>query len=157
MNFLNNKKPDEIKTKIGHYQYLLLKKRTSFYITAQFLRKLSENDKTNNYICKNEKGSLKVNYIVNNDKVSKTKTYAMSKNLNFIKLENKKLISLINESYETYPRKYLFEIGGKLITSPTYLNWLRKITDVKNINNDLMRSSYINWFYDNNKSLAEKE
>ena len=34
---------------------------------------------------------------------------------------------------------------------------LRKITNVKNINNDIMRSSYINWFYDNNKKLSERE
>jgi hypothetical protein len=164
INLLNNIKPDEIKTKIGHYQYLLLNLlvlqpplRTSFYITAQFLRKISENDKTTNYIWINKKGSLKVYYIVNNDKVSKTKTYAMNKNLNYIKLENEKLISLINESYEKYPRKYLFELDEKPITNPTYLNWLRKITDVKNINNDIMRSSYINWFYDNNKTLTKKE
>ena len=164
INLLNNINLDEIKTKLGHYQYLLLNLlvlqpplRTSFYISAQFLRKISENDKTTNYIWINKKGSLKVYYIVNNDKVSKTKTYAMNKNLNYIKLENEKLISLINESYEKYPRKYLFELEDKPITNPTYLNWLRKITDVKNINNDIMRSSYINWFYDNNKTLTKKE
>ena len=164
INLLNNIKPEEIKTKIGHYQYLLLNLlvlqpplRTSFYITTQFLRKISENYKTTNYIWINKKGELKVNYIVNNDKVSKTKTYTMNKNLNYIKLDNEKLISLINESYEKFPRKYLFELDDKPITSPTYLNWLRKITDVRNINNDIMRSSYINWFYDNNKSLADKE
>ena len=164
INLLNNIKPDEIKTKIGHYQYLLLNMlvlqpplRTSFYITAQFLRKISENDKINNYTWINKKGSIKVYYIVNNDKVSKTKTYAMNKNLNYIKLENEKLISLINDSYEKYPRKYLFELDGKPITNPTYLNWLRKITDVKNINNDIMRSSYINWYYDNYKTLTDKE
>jgi len=164
IDLLNNIKPDEIKTKIGHYQYLLLNLlvlqpplRTSFYISAQFLRRMSENDKTNNYVWINKKGSLKVYYIVNHDKVSNTKTYAMNKNLNYIKLENEKLIKLINDSYEKYPRKYLFEIDEKPITNPTYLNWLRKITDVKNINNDIMRSSYINWFYDNNKSLTEKE
>ena len=164
INLLNNIKPDDIKTKIGHFQYLLLNMlvlqpplRTSFYISAQFLRKILENDKTTNYIWINKKGSLKVYYIVNNDKVSKTKNYSMNKNLNYIKIENENLIKLINDSYEKYPRKYLFEIDGKPITNSTYLNWLRKITDVKNINNDMIRSSYINWFYDNNKSLSEKE
>jgi len=131
--------------------------RTNFYITAKFLRKITENDNNSNYIWINRKGSLNVYYIVNNDKVSKTKVYAMNKDLNKIKIEDEQLIKLINDSYEKYPRTYLFEIDGKPITNPTYLNWLRKITDVKNINNDIMRSSYINWFYENNKTLKDKE
>ena len=65
----------------------------------------------------------------NNDKVSKTKTYSMNKQLNIIKIEDNKLIKLINDSYQKFPRTYLFEIGDKPITSPTYLNWLGKITD----------------------------
>jgi hypothetical protein len=118
---------------------------------------MSDNDKTNNYIWLNKQGSLKVYYIVNNDKVSKTKTYAMNKNFNYIKIENENLVELINDSFEKYPRKYLFELDGKPITNPTYLNWLRKISDVKNINNDMMRSSYINWYYENYKTLSDKE
>ena len=74
-----------------------------------------------------------------------------------IPLENEQLINLINDSYEKYPRTYLFEIDDEPITNVTYLNWLRKITDVKNINNDIMRSSYINWFYDNHKKLSDRE
>ena len=68
---------------------------------------MSENDKTNNYIWISKKGSLKVYYIVNNDKVSKTKTYSMNKNLNYIKLENENLVKLINDSFEKYPSIYL--------------------------------------------------
>ena len=56
---------------------------------------------------------------------------------------------LVIDNYEKYPRQYLFEIDGKPISQVTYLNWLRKISDVKQINNDIMRSSYVNWFYSN--------
>ena len=164
LNILNTTNEDYIKTKIRHFQYLLLNLlvlqpplRTSFYITSKFLRKITDDDKKSNYIWINKQGTLKIYYIVNNDKVSKTKTYSMNKQLNIIKIEDNKLIKLINDSYQKFPRTYLFEIDDKPITSPTYLNWLRKITDVKNINNDIMRSSYINWFYDNNKKLSERE
>jgi len=66
-------------------------------------------------------------------------------------------VKLVYDSHEKNPRNYLFEIDGKPITQPTYLSWLRKISNVKNINNDIMRSSYKNWFYDNNKKLSERD
>jgi len=118
---------------------------------------MKENDKTNNFIWISRKGSIKIFYIVNDDKVSKTKIYAMNKNLSYIKLEDNNLIKLINDSYEKYPREYLFEINNKPISQTTYLNWLRKITQVSQINNDIMRSSYVNWFYEHNKKLSDRE
>ena len=164
INLLNTINPDEIKTKIGHYQVLLLNMlvlqpplRTSFYISAKFIRNMKDNDKQNNYIWISKRGSLKIYYIVNNDKVTKTKIYSMNKQLSYIKINDENLVKLIYNSFEKYPRNYLFEIDGKPISQPTYLSWLRKITNVKNINNDIMRSSYINWFYDNNKKLSERE
>ena len=164
LNILNNIKHEDIKTKIGHYQYLLLNLlvlqptlRTHFYTSAKFLRKITENDNKSNYIWINKKGKLHVSYIVNDDKVTKTKKYSMDKKLNIIEIEDEKLSKLINDSYEKYPRTYLFEINDKPISNVTFLSWLRKITQVNNINNDIMRSSYINWFYENNKSLASKE
>ena len=117
---------------------------------------MKENDKINNFIWISRKGSIKIFYIVNNDKVSNTKIYAMNKNLSYIKLEDTNLIKLINDSYEKYPREYLFEINNKPISQSTYLNWLRKITEVSQINNDNMRSSYVNWFYEHNKKLSDK-
>ena len=81
----------------------------------------------------------------------------MNKNLSIISIENDKLVKLINESYKKYPRNYLLEIDDKPITHATFLEWLRKITDVKLINNDILRSSYINWFYDNNKTMGSRE
>ena len=118
---------------------------------------MKDNDKQNNYIWISKRGSLKIYYIVNNDKVTKTKIYSMNKQLSYIKINDQNLVKLMYNSYEQYPRNYLFEIDGKPISQPTYLSWLRKITNVKNINNDIMRSSYINWFYDNNKKLSERE
>jgi len=164
IDILNSVNVDDIKTKIGHYQYLLLALltyqpplRTNFYVSAKIIRSMKENDKTNNFIWISRKGSLKIFYIVNDDKVSKTKIYAMNKNLSYIKLEDNNLIKLINDSYEKYPREYLFEINNKPISQTTYLNWLRKITQVSQINNDIMRSSYVNWFYEHNKKLSDRE
>jgi len=164
IDILNSVNVDDIQTKIGHYQYLLLALltyqpplRTNFYVTAKIIRSMKENDKKNNFIWISRKGSLKIFYIVNDDKVSKTKIYAMNKNLSYIKLEDNNLIKLINDSYEKYPREYLFEINNKPISQTTYLNWLRKITQVSQINNDIMRSSYVNWFYEHNKKLSDRE
>jgi len=164
IDILNSVNVDDIKTKIGHYQYLLLALltyqpplRTNFYVSAKIIRSMKENDKTNNFIWISRKGSIKIFYIVNDDKVSKTKIYAMNKNLSYIKLEDNNLIKLINDSYEKYPREYLFEINNKPISQTTYLNWLRKITEVSQINNDIMRSSYVNWFYEHNKKLSDRE
>ena len=164
IDILNSINVDNIQTKIGHYQYLLLALlsyqpplRTNFYVSAKIIRTMKENDKTNNFIWISRKGSIKIFYIVNNDKVSNTKIYAMNKNLSYIKLEDTNLIKLINDSYEKYPREYLFEINNKPISQSTYLNWLRKITEVSQINNDIMRSSYVNWFYEHNKKLSDRE
>jgi len=164
IDILNSVNVDDIQTKIGHYQYLLLALltyqpplRTNFYVSAKIIRSMKENDKTNNFIWISRKGSIKIFYIVNDDKVSKTKIYAMNKNLSYIKLEDNNLIKLINDSYEKYPREYLFEINNKHISQTTYLHWLRKITEVSQINNDIMRSSYVNWFYEHNKKLSDRE
>ena len=164
LDVIDNIKPDDIRTKKTHLQFLLLNLlvlqppvRTNYYITAKFIFTERENDKINNFIWITKRGKLKVNYIVNQDKVSKTKVYNMNKKLSTISIENDKLSKLINESYKKYPRNYLLEIDDKPITHATFLDWLRKITDVKLINNDILRSSYINWFYENNKTMASRE
>ena len=164
IDILNSVNVDDIKTQIQHYKYLQLALltyqpplRTNFYVTAKIIRSMKENDKKNNFIWISRKGSLNIFYIVNDDKVSKTKIYAMNKNLSYIKLEDNNLIKLINDSYEKYPREYLFEVNNKPISQTTYLNWLRKITEVSQINNDIMRSSYVNWFYEHNKKLSDRE
>ena len=81
----------------------------------------------------------------------------MNKKLSIININNKKLVDLIIDSYTKYPRTYLFEVNEKPITQPTLLSWLRDITKVNAINVDIMRSSYINWFYEHHKSTGERE
>ena len=164
LNVLDNIKPENLTTKKANLQYLLLNLlvlqpplRPDYYLTTKFIFTEKENDNKNNFIWITKRGKVKVNYIVNQDKVSKTKIYNMNKKLSIISIENDKLVKLINESYKKYPRNYLLEIDDKPITHATFLEWLRKITDVKLINNDILRSSYINWFYDNNKTMASRE
>jgi hypothetical protein len=164
LNVIDTINPESITTKKAHLQYLLLNMlvlqppiRTDYYVTAKFIFTEKENDNINNFIWITKRGKLKVNYIVNKDKVSKTKVYNMNKKLSTISIENDKLVKLINESDKKYPRNYLLEIDDKPITHATFLEWLRKITDVKLINNDIMRSSYINWFYDHHKGMDSRE
>lgn len=164
LDVIDNIKPESLTTKKSHLQYLLLNMlvlqpplRPDYYLTTKFIFTEKENNHINNFIWITKRGKVKVNYIVNQDKVSKTKVYNINKKLSIISIENDKLVKLINESYKKYPRNYLLEIDDKPITHATFLEWLRKITDVKLINNDILRSSYINWFYDNNKTMASRE
>jgi hypothetical protein len=164
LNILSNIIPDEIKTIEGHYKYLLLNLlvyqpplRTSFYTTAKLIRSKDDNDKLNNFVLINRRGKIKAYYIVNKDKATNYKLYAINKNLSKIELESSFLSKLINESLIKYPRTYLFEINNKPISDNTYLNWLRDITKTEKINNDMMRSSYITWFYENNLKFSDRD
>ena len=147
-----------------HYKQLLLMMlikqpplRTSFYTTAKFLRLQADNDKTSNYVYITRKGKLKVYYIVNKDKASNYKLYNMNKGLSKIKLEDPELIDYINYSFITYPRTYLFEINKKQISETTILNYLREITNTPLINFDMIRSAFITYFYEHNKTFDKRE
>ena len=164
LNILESIDYNSIKTINEHYKYLLLSLlvlqppvRTSYYINSKFIFREKDNDKENNFIRINKRKPITVSYIINNDNVSKTKVYNMNKKLSIINITDKKLIDLIIDSYTKYPRTYLFEVNEKHITQPTLLSWLRDITKVNAINNDMMRSSYINWFYEHHKSTGERE
>ena len=165
VNILNSINYDNISTLQGNLQYLLLSLltyqppvRTDFYCTAAFIRTKEENDKKHNFVRIDRRGKVKAYYIINNDKVSKTRVYAMNKELSKIQIEDQNLAELINDSYNKFPRKYLFEITkDKPVSQTTYLSMLKKITKVDGINNDMMRSSYINWFYQHHKSLKERD
>jgi len=160
---INNINIEDINTIEQHYKYLLLNMlvyqpplRTSFYSTAKFLRAKDDNDKINNFVWINRRGMLKINYIVNRDKASNYKVYNINKNLSSISIEDEKLVKLINNSYIKYPRTYLFELKNKAVSSSTLLNWLKNITNVDGLNFDIMRSSYITWFYEKNQTMASK-
>ena len=131
--------------------------RSSFYTNCKIITKEQDNDKVNNFIRISRRKPLTVSYIINNDKVSKTKVYSMNKQLSIIKIIDTKLTDLIINSYDKYPRTYLFEINEKPISQTTLLSWLRDITKIDAINIDMMRSSYVNWFYEHHKSIGQRE
>jgi hypothetical protein len=110
INILNNIDYNNIKTLTSHLQYLLLSLltyqpplRTNFYLTCKFINSKKDNDKTNNFLRIDKRGKLKAYYIVNKDKVTNTKIYSMNKDLSKIKIEDKKLIEIIEKSYEKFP------------------------------------------------------
>jgi len=163
INLINSIDQTKIETKKEHMKYLLLNilvyqppLRSNFYLTAKFLRRKIDNDKKNNYVWINRRGQLKINFIVNKDKASNYKIYNLNKNLNYIPIEDKNLTKLINESFQKYPRTYLLENNEKAISQNTLLNWLREITGIEGLNVDIMRSSYITWFYEHNQTMQKK-
>ena len=96
--------------------------------------------------------------IVNKDKVSNSGIYKRNTELSHIEIIDAKLIDIIFNSYETYQRNYLLQNKiGTGIKEETLLSYLRKITNIKALNIDMMRSSYINWFYDNNKTYKARD
>jgi len=168
MEYLNNSlevhKEQSKENITEHYKHLLLMMlikqpplRTSFYSSAKFLRLLTQNNKKDNYVYITRKGKLKVYYIVNKDKASNYKLYNMNKELSKIKLENEELVNYINYSFITYPREYLFEKNGKPLSDATLLKYLRDITKTPLINFDMIRSAYITYFYEHNKTFDKRE
>lgn len=147
-----------------HFKHLLLMMlikqpplRTSFYSSAKFLRLLTQNNKTDNYVYINRKGKVKVYYIVNKDKASNYKVYNMNKELSKIQLENEELVNYINDSFDKYPREYLFEKNGKPLSDATLLKYLRDITNTPLINFDMIRSAFVTHFYENNKTFDKRD
>ena len=127
-------------------------------VTAKFIFNEKDNDKIHNFIKIDRRGkNIKIWYIVNKDKVTKSKTYNMNDELSRIEIKNKDLCNLIFNSFQKYPREYLLEFNDKNVTPTTFLSWIRKITGVEWLNNDIMRSSYINWFYSTERNSNEKE
>jgi len=163
INILDNTEDSNIDIK-KHFQYLFLSLlvlnppiRTSFYSSCKLLNKQDDNNKKDNYIYLYRRGKIHAYLIVNKDKASNYKLYNMDKTLNKIEITNDKLCELINNSFITYPRQYLFEINKKKVSDATLLKYLRTITQVEGITVDMMRSSYITWFYGNNKTYGERE
>lgn len=163
INILNNIDPNNIDNIIDHYKYLLLTLlvkqpplRPDFYRSAKIINNIDKDDNINNFIYINRRGSLKAYYIINKDKVSNYKLYNMKPNLKKIEIIDDDVIKLLDYSFKTFPRRYLFEINGKQISYDTILKWLRNITKVNNINFDIMRSSYITWFYKNKSNYSDK-
>lgn len=130
--------------------------RTNFYTTALLIREKKANDKQHNYIYITKKGKSKVQYIVNKDKATNYKLYNMNKNLSFIDVEGEAKKALL-ESYSNYPRNFLLEINENPITDSTLLRWLRDITGIEGITVDIMRSSYITWYYETHPHYNDRD
>jgi len=163
INTLNNLNQEANITITQHLKILLLTLltyqpplRTSFYTSALMLRNKKDNDKQHNYVYINRRGSSKVQYIINKDKASNYKVYNMNKNLSFIDVEGEAKRAII-ESYSNYPRNYLFEINNQPITDSTLLRWLRDITNTPGITIDIMRSSYITWYYETHPHYNDRD
>jgi hypothetical protein len=163
VDILNNFKEDgTIKT---HYEKLLLSLlilqpplRTNFYITAKKLETIDRDNKKDNYIYIYKRNTINAYYIVNNDKVSETKIYKNNQILKKIKIESEDLSKIIYDSFNKYPRKYLFETADKKpFSEAALLRLLRIATKIENINIDIMRSIYITHFYSNPRTYLEKE
>jgi len=164
-NILNNINFYEINNKTEHYQYLLLALltyqppvRTNFYITCKFVneKRFIQNDENYIRIFKDH-GKIKLQLVINKDKASNYKLYASNKSLSFIDIKHPELIKIILFSINKYPRTYLFELNNNPITENTLLQYLRNITKLKQINIDMMRSSYVSWFYENNKKYKDRD
>ena len=94
---------------------------------------------------------------MNDDKTTNYPTYKKNKNLSIIEIIDSKFKKIIFDSYKKFNRVYLFEYNEQPITNNTLLKYLRDITQVKKINFDIMRSSYINNFYDGKKTMTQKK
>lgn len=158
---LNSIEYNNIKNIKDHFKYLYLALliyqpplRTSFYYTSKFIYNIEDNNKINNYIYINNNN---ISYIVNQDKVSNSKLYSMNLNLSIIDIKNIKLLNLIKDSLNKYPRKFLFELNKKSITEITLSKWLKSITELEGISIDIMRSVYITYFYNNNVTYKSRE
>jgi hypothetical protein len=160
LKILNDINYDNIQTYQEHQKYLLLSLlvlqpplRTNFYLTSKFILSYKDDNKINNFIMLREKKPCF--YIVNCDKVSNNKLF---QKYNKIDIENENLNKLLLDSYSKYKRVYLFENeNNQPISHPTLLNWLRSITQIEEVNIDIMRSSYINNFYENNMTYGKRE
>jgi len=132
--------------------------RTDFYTTVKIIYNSKQNDKVGNFIFINRK-TKQINYIVNDDKVTKSKYYNMRPELKIIQITDPFLKEMLFYTTQE-PREYLFQSRldfEEPISQNTFLSWLRSVSMVPNINNNMLRSSYVNWFYENNKTQKERE
>ena len=54
-------------------------------------------------------GKDRAYYIVGSDKVSNSKQFKLDSSKNIIEIDNPNLIQLLNYSFKTFPRQFLFE------------------------------------------------
>ena len=152
-----------------HMTYLLLALnvlqppvRTDFYVSCRFITDIKKNKKGEfNYLFIDQEND-KMYYIINDDKVSTSKYYSMRPQLSKIEIEDDFLKELILYSYENFYRTFLLQSNyvddiDETIMQGTYLAWLRKITVIPTITQDMMRSNYITNFYKTHSSYEDRQ
>jgi hypothetical protein len=134
--------------------------RSDFYVTSQIIFQKADDDKVHNFIFVNRR-TKKIMYIINNDKVTKTRSYAMKPALKNIEIKDKKLKAMINYSVTNFPRKHTLQTKEgqqeKPISQKTLNEYFRSETGSVGFTTDTLRSSYINWFYRLHKAHAKRE
>jgi len=95
-------------------------------------------------------------YVINDDKVQKKYGPAA------IPIESKSLTELITQSLEKYPRKWLFTKISDRTTPMSILYFPKMVKSIfklekKVVGIDILRSSYITWFYDKYQAIAARD
>lgn len=143
----------------SHYQHLLLNLitlqpplRADFYVSCLFISQEKQNDKIHNFLFVNKR-TKKAYYIVNDDKI-KTARIRRDK----IELNNKELKNIITQSLILYPRNHLFENSDATAYSyDKLLKLLKTATHNEGIGFNLIRSAYINDFYETKLDVKSRE
>jgi hypothetical protein len=150
----------DIKTRTSYNRFLILAMTTfqpplrkAFYCNLQFLFDIKDNNDKDNYLYL-QKHPKKSFYIVNDDKVSKHKAFKTEDSM-FIEIGNKDLIKLLWDSYKQNKRPYVFESdkGEPYSMNSISIILLERPFD---LNFNILRSSYITNYYENNNSLFAK-
>lgn len=141
-----------------HYEYLMLALvyyqpplRADYHDMKKIVSLKDISSDALNYILKTKKG---YEYIIQNDKVSK------SWDTSYIQILDKKLVTILDNSFITFPRSYLFtQIRDTNIPMNTreYNKRLKGLINGKCLSMSILRASYISWFYKNNVSIMSRE
>jgi hypothetical protein len=128
--------------------------RKAFYQSVKFATTPSKLNKKDNFVLLN-KHPNKCFYVVNLDKVSKYDKFKEDE-AKYIEISDPQLCKLLRDSYKQNPRAYVFETEeGKpySINSISILLLERPF----NLNFNILRSSYVSNFYNNNPYPKEKK
>ena len=86
------------------------------------------------------------------------KNFKIDKTLRIVEINSQVLSDLIVDSFNRFPRKFLFENQKtkKPYEDNALLKMLRQYTELPAINFQMMRSIYVTWFYKHNQRYADR-
>jgi len=129
--------------------------RNDFYATCQFITSIKDDNKTDNFVFLNRQ-KKNVYYIVNNDKVTDKMAKYKSDEYRIIKIVDRQLVKILNDSYDEKNRKYVFQTKFETpYTNSSIYDVLLKRE--YGLNFDILRSSFITQFYSNHPLLSDRE